>query len=99
MKIWRNLEKLVSINRNGESAALLQERGASAKRAQADSRKDLMSSSSQEPSAPGKPAAFYLFRSEEPGKQFKSSVFKRADPSIVVRFLLEDDKDHLLSQA
>ena len=37
----------------GKPAALLQERGASAKRAQADLRKGLMSSSSQEPSAPG----------------------------------------------
>ena len=61
-------------------AALLQERGASAKRTQADLRKGLMSSSSQEPSAPGKLAALFLFGSEEPGHQFKSPVFKNADP-------------------
>ena len=57
-------------------AALLQERGASAKRTQADLRKCLMSSSSQESSAPGKFAAFFSFGSEEQENQFKSSVFK-----------------------
>ena len=62
----------------GKPAALLQERAASAKRAQADLRKSLMSSSSQEPK---KPAALFLFGSEQPGNQFKSSVFKNADPS------------------
>ena len=67
----------------GIPAALLQERGASAKRAQADLRKSLMSSSFQEPSAPGKTAALFSFGSEEPGNQFKSSVFKHADPSII----------------
>ena len=61
-------------------AALLQEREASAKRTQADSRKSLMSSSSQEPRAPGKSAALFSFGSEEPGNQFKSSVFKNAEP-------------------
>ena len=45
----------------GKRAALLQERGASAKGTQADLRKGLMSSSCQESSAPGK----------EPGNQFK----------------------------
>ena len=39
-----------------------------AKRTQADLRKSLMSSSSQEPSAPGKPAALFSARSEEPEK-------------------------------
>ena len=79
-------------------AALLQERGASAKRSQAVVRKSLMSSLSQEPRAPGKPA-MVLLGSEEPGNQFKSSVFKHADPSNLGRSLLEGNKDHLLSQA
>ena len=84
----------------GKPAALLQERGASAKRAQADIRKGFMSSSSQEPSAPGKPSALFSFGDEEPGHQFKSSVFKNADPSNLGRSLLEGrKKDHLLSQA
>ena len=47
-------------------AALLQERGASAKRTQADSRKSLMSSSSQEPRDPGKPVGLFSLGSEEP---------------------------------
>ena len=64
-------------------AALLQERGAGAKSAQADLRTGLMSSSSQEPSALGKLAALFSFGSEEPGNQFKSSVFRNADPSNV----------------
>ena len=51
-------------------AAILQERGASAKRTQADSRKGLISSSSQEPSALEKLAATFSFGSEEPGNQF-----------------------------
>ena len=50
----------------GKPAALLQERGASAKRTQADLRKSLMSSSSQEPSASVKHAALFSARSEEP---------------------------------
>ena len=58
-----------------------------------------MSSSSQEPSAPGKPAALFSFGNEEPGNQFKSSVFKKADPPNVRRSLLEGNKDHLLRQA
>ena len=41
----------------GKTAALLQERGASAKRTRTNFRKSLISSSSQEPSAPVKPAA------------------------------------------
>ena len=48
----------------------------------------MKSSSSQEPSAPGKP-----------GKQFKSSVFKNADSSNLERPLVEGNKDHLVSQA
>ena len=58
-----------------------------------------MSSSSQEPTAPGKPGAMFSLGSEEPGNQFKSSVFKHADPSNLERSLLEGSKDHLLSQA
>ena len=58
-----------------------------------------MSSSYQEPSAPGKPAAVFSFGSEEPGDQFKSSVFKNADPSNVGRSLLEGKTDNLLDQA
>ena len=49
---------------SGKPAALIQERGASAKRTQANFRKGLMSSSSQEPSAPGKPAALISYGSE-----------------------------------
>ena len=37
--------------------------------------------------------------SKEPRNQFKSSVFKDADPSNQGRSLLEANKDHLLSQA
>ena len=58
-----------------------------------------MSSSSQEPRASGKPAAMFSSRNKEPGNQFKSSVFKHADPSNLGRSLLEGNKDHLLSQA
>ena len=83
----------------GKPAALFQDRGASAKRTQADSRRSLMSSSSQEPRAPGKPAALFSQGSEEPENQFKSSVFKNADPSNLGRSLLEGNKDRFLSQA
>ena len=80
-------------------AALLQERGASAKRTQADLRKSLMPSSSQEPSVPVKPAALFSLGGEEPDNQFKSSVFKNADLSNLGRSLLEGNKDHVLGQA
>ena len=80
-------------------AALSQERGASAKRTQADIRKGLMSSSSQEPSAPGRPAALFSLGNEEPGNQFQSSVFRIPDPAKVGKSLLHRDKDHLLNQA
>ena len=80
----------------GKPAALFQERGASAKRTQADLRKGLMSSSSQEPSAPGKLAGLFSLGSEEPGNQFKSSVFKHADSSNLGTSLPESNKDHLL---
>ena len=46
----------------------------------------------------GKPAALFSL-GNEPGNQFKSSVFKNADPPNVGRSLLEGNKDHLLSQA
>ena len=38
-------------------------------------------------------------RSNEPGNQFESSIFKFADPSNWGRSSLEGNKDHLLSQA
>ena len=75
------------------------ERGASAKRAQADLRKGLVSGSSQEPSALEKPAALFSFGNEEPENLFKSSVPQNADPSNVGRSLLEGNRDHLLTQA
>ena len=52
-----------------------------------------MSSSSQESSASGKFAAMFSLRSEEPGNQFKSSIFKNADPSNFGKSLLEGLKD------
>ena len=57
-----------------------------------------MSSSSQEPRASVKPAAMFSSGNQEPGNQFKSSIFKNADPSNLGRSLLEGNKDHLLSQ-
>ena len=39
------------------------------------------------------------FGNEEPGDQFKSSVFRNADPSNVERPLLEGNRGHVLSQA
>ena len=82
-------------------AAMIQERGASAKRTQADHsrRESLMSNSSQEPRASGKPAAMFSSRSREPGNQFRSSTFKHADPSNLGRSLLRGSEDHLLVQA
>ena len=68
------------------------------KSAHADLWKGLMSSSSQEPSAPVNPFALFSIGSEEPGDQFKSSVFRNADPPNVVRSLLEGNQDHLLSR-
>ena len=38
-------------------------------------------------------------RSDEPGIQFESSMFKYADPSKLGISLLEGNKDHLLSEA
>ena len=58
-------------------AEVIQKRGASAQRTQADHsrRESLKSSSSQEPRASGKPNAVFSSRSDEPGNQFKSSNF------------------------
>ena len=80
---------------------MIQERGASAKRTQADHsrRESLISSSPQEPRATGKLAAMFSSGNEELGNQFKCSIFKNADPSNLGRSLLEGNKDHLLSQA
>ena len=80
-------------------AIMIQERGASAQRTQADLRKGLMSSSSQEPRVSGKPDAMFSSGSNETGNQFKSSIFKHANPSNLGRSLLEGNKSHLLSQA
>ena len=51
--------------------------GASAQRTQADysRREGLMSSSSQEPRASGKPDAMFSSKSTEPGNQFEGSIF------------------------
>ena len=54
--------------------------------------------SSRIPTASGKPACNDT-GNEEPGNNFKSSVFKNADPSNMRRSFLEGHYDHLLSQA
>ena len=73
-------------------AVLFQERGASAKRTQADRMEGLMSNSSQETRATVKPIAIF-------SPECKSSVLKKAKPSNLWRSLLEGNTDHLLSQA
>ena len=82
-------------------AKIMQKRGASAQRTQADHsrRESKKSNPSQEPRASGKPDAVFSSRSDEPGNQLESSMFKYADPSKLGRSLLEGDNDHLLSQA
>ena len=82
-------------------AAMIQERerGVTAKRTQADRREGLMSNSSQETRASGKPAAIFSSGIEEPGNLIKSSIFKNADPSNLWKSLLEGNENHLLSQA
>ena len=80
-------------------AAMIQERGASAKRTQADLRESLMSSSSEEPRAYGKPDAIFSSGGKEPGNLIKSSVFEHAEPSNLERSLFEGNEDHLLHQA
>ena len=83
----------------GKLAAMIQERGVTAKRTQADRSEGLMSNSSQETRASGKPAAIFSSGIEEPGNLIKSSIFKNADPSNLWKSLLEGNKNHLLSQA
>ena len=51
--------------------------------------------SSQIPIAPVKPGALFPLGSEEPGNQFKSSVFKNADPSNLGRYLIEGGLPYL----
>ena len=82
-------------------AVMIPERGASAKRTQADQsrRENMTSSSSQGPRASGKPAAMFSSGSQEPGNQVNSSIFNNAHPSNLGRSLLEGNEDHLLSQA
>ena len=85
----------------GKSAAMIQERGTSAQHTLAhhSRRERLMSSSSQEPGASGKPDAMFSSRSNELGNQCEGSIFKFADPSDWGRSLLEGGGSHLLSQA
>ena len=80
---------------------MMQKRGASAQRSQADHlrRESLKSNSSHEPRASGKPDAVFSSRSDEPANPFESSLFKYADTSKLGRSLLEGNKDHLLSHA
>ena len=90
-------------------AAMVQERGASAKRTQSDHsrRESLMSNSSQEPRASGKPDAVFSSKSDEPGNQFESSIFFLCRVpffNVLIYQNWEDlflkvNKDHLLSQA
>ena len=61
----------------GKPAALLQERGASAKRTQADLGKSLMSSSSQEPSARGKPAALFSIKKRRTRKTIQEFCLQK----------------------
>ena len=58
-----------------------------------------MSCPTQDPRASGRPEAVLSSKSNEPGLQFETSIFKFADPSKLGRSLLEGNKDHLLSQA
>ena len=78
-------------------AKIVQKRGASAQRTQAEHsrRESLKSNSSHEPRASGKLDALFSSRTDEPGNQFESSMFKFADPSNLGRSLLEVTKDHL----
>ena len=82
-------------------AVIIQKRGASAQRTQADHSRgeSLISGSSQEPRAYGKPDAMFSSGSKELGNQFESSIFRFADPSNLGRSLLDGNIDHLLRQA
>ena len=85
--IMRHLENQLS---QRKTTAMIQERGASAKRTPADLRESLMSRSSHERRASMKSAAMFSLGNEESGNQLKSSFFKNADPSNLGRSLLED---------
>ena len=67
-------------------AKIMQKRGASAPRTQADhsGRESLKSDSSQEPRASGKPDAMFSSKSDEPGNQFESSIFKQIPRSVKI---------------
>ena len=98
-KVERTVNHLEYQLHRGNLLQCFQERGASAKRTQADLRESLMASSSQVPRASGKLAAMISSGNREPGNQFNSSVFENADKSNLGRSLVEGNKDHLLSQA
>ena len=82
----------------GKPAALSQERVVRAERTQADLRKDLCQVRLRNREH-GKFAAMFSLGGEEPGNQFKSSLFKHADPLKLGRSLPEGTKDQMLSQA
>ena len=94
----RRLCILSNANRNGETCCIVTGERSNCKKV-LPLIQGKACSSSREPSAPWKPAALFSFVNEEPRNQFKSSVFKNADPPTVGRSLLEGNKDHLLSQA
>ena len=75
-------------------AKVIQKRGASAQRTQADhsGRQSFKSNSSQEPRASGKPDAVFSSRSNEAGNQFESSILKYGDPANVRNFFLMGTK-------
>ena len=70
----RGLWILPNANRAWRPAAFSQERGASAKRTQAELRKSYISSSSQEPGTSGKLAAMFSLGNEELENELKRSV-------------------------
>ena len=76
-------------------AVIIQKRGTSAQRTQADHsrRESLMSSSSQEPDAR------FFNKERRTGKPVGEFHVVLADPSNLERSLLEGNKDHLFSQA
>ena len=68
-------------------AVIVQKRRASAQRTQADhsKRESLMSSSSQEPRAYGKPDAMFSSRSNERGNQFENSIFDQIGEDLFLK--------------
>ena len=87
-------------SRGKTEAVRTQEREASAQRTQAghSGRESfLMSSSSRWLRARGKPDAMFSSGSQEPGNQLKS-IYKHVDPWNLGRYILEGNKDHVLSQ-